>query len=219
MEVICYSLPAREVGGDFYVHHAFDGSRFALAVGDVSGKGMPAALLMTVSLASFQHAISPAHAPGDLLAILDQALLPYTQTTRQNCALCYAEINGQRLRVANAGGITPLIRRVGDRVKWVDVSGLPLGIGLGAQSGYAEEALTLSQGDLLIFTSDGIVEAKNAAGEIFGFERLERAVGQGPMASAQTMLAHLQAEIAVFVGQTEAHDDMTIVILQVGAQR
>ena len=90
---------------------------------------------------------------------------------------------------------------------------------MGAQSGYAEEALTLSQGYLVIFTSDGIVEAKNAAGEIFGFERLERAVGQGQMASAQTMLAHLQAEIAAFVGQTETHDDMTIVILQVGAQR
>ena len=85
IDVICHSTPAREVGGDFYTYHAFelDGSSegiYAIAVGDVSGKGMSAALLMAVSLASFQSIIGQALAPRELLAHLDSAIVPYTRT-------------------------------------------------------------------------------------------------------------------------------------------
>jgi PAS domain S-box-containing protein len=233
LDVICHSVPAREVGGDFYAYHAFTpqslplegmkgGERFAIAVGDVSGKGMPAALLMAASLTALQSVIARAADPSDLLVELDLALKPYTKTTLQNCALCYAEITPPRpeqttglLRVANAGCVTPLIRRAGGTVEWVDVGGLPLGVGLGSRSGYAEATFSLNPGDLIIFTSDGVIEATNAAHQLFSFERLEQAVAAGPKTSAAAMLAHLRAEVTAFAGETEPHDDLTIVVVQV----
>ena len=71
--------------------------------------------------------------------------------------------------------------------------------------------------DPIILTSDGVVEANNAAREMFGFERLEQAVAVGPSTSAEAMLAHLQAEMAAFVGDKEPHDDLTIVVMQIKA--
>jgi sigma-B regulation protein RsbU (phosphoserine phosphatase) len=182
---------------------------------------MPAALLMATSLAAFQSVITRTSSPRDLLAELDLAIKPYVKTTLQSCALCCAEITPftpaleqWHLRVANAGGITPLIHRANNTVEWVEVGGVPLGIGVNAEAGYSEVTLTLNRGDLVIFTSDGVIEAKNAQGEMFSFERLEQTVTCGPRTSA-AMLAHLQSEITGFTGNTELHDDLTIVVLQV----
>lgn len=230
LDLACYNAPAREVGGDFYAYHAFESKdaipRFAIAVGDVSGKGMPAALLMAASFTVLQSTMLQANAPRDLLNKLDLALEPYTKTTHQNCALCYAEIIARPprargtvpeiiMRVANAGCIVPLICRAQNGVEWADISGLPLGVGLGAQSGYTEARIKLSQGDLVIFTSDGVVEATNAQGKLFGFERLEQAVAIGPKTSAAAMLTYLKTEVATFTGQIEPRDDLTILVLRV----
>jgi sigma-B regulation protein RsbU (phosphoserine phosphatase) len=147
--------------------------------------------------------------------------MPYTKTTRQNCALVYVDItipaSNQKgiLRVVNAGCITPIMRRVDGTVEWVDVGGMPLGIGLGAQSGYQEVTLDVSKGDLIILISDGVVEAKNSTNEMFGFERLEEAVKSGPQDDASTMLGYLQAKVIAFMDNAELHDDLTIVVAQV----
>jgi PAS domain S-box-containing protein len=230
-DVICYSLPAREMGGDLYVYHAFDKaeagksghenlpSSFAIAVGDVSGKGMPAALLMAVSVASFQAIIGQGLAPKQLLTHLDEAIALYTRTTGQNCALVYVEItllpDGGVMRVANAGCVMPLLRRVDGSVSWIEVFGTPLGMELSAEVAYQEVEVALARGDLIILSSDGVIEANNAAGEMFSFDRLEQAVAAGPSGNAAAMLDHLKAELAAFAGQTEPHDDMTIVVIQI----
>lgn len=222
LDVVCYSNPASEVGGDFYAYHAFNNfrNRYAITVGDVSGKGMPAALLMAISLASFQSVIGQGLIPKELLAHLDRAIMPYTKTTRQNCALVYVDItipaSDQRgiLRVVNAGCITPIIRRIDGTIEWVDAGGMPLGIGLGAQSGYQEVTMDVTRGDVIVLISDGVVEAKNSTNEMFGFERLEEAVKSGPQADAATMLGHLQSEVLAFMENAELHDDLTIVVAQ-----
>jgi PAS domain S-box-containing protein len=222
LEVVCYSIPAREVGGDFYTYHAFEHGTYALAVGDISGKGLPAALLMSVSLASLQATIPQRLPPGELLLQLDRTLARYTRTSHQNCALCYLEVtpptpesDRRVLRAANAGCIPPLIRRMDGQIEWVHVGGIPLGVELGVELGYREIEFELARGDLIILTSDGVVEAINEREELFGFERLEQAVARGPQTGAEAMLAHLKAEVANFVGQTEPHDDLTIVVAQV----
>jgi serine phosphatase RsbU (regulator of sigma subunit) len=231
LEVICYSAPAREIGGDFYTYQELAGNllvegkpvlkSFALAIGDVTGKGLPAALLMAVSLASLQAVIDQSFPPSQLLAHLDQAIARYTEAARQNCALVYIEIDvgsperGPCLRVSNAGGISPLIRRTDGSVVWVEIGGLPLGAGLEETSGYPEMTMKLAPGELVILTSDGVVEAMNNIGQMFGFKRLEQAVTCGPATSAAAMLAHLQAEVAAFVGDIEPHDDLTIVVARV----
>ncbi len=226
LDVICHTLTAREVGGDFFAYHAFIGpeqvNRYAVAVGDVSGKGMPAALLMAASLTALQAAIDQATNPATMLAHLNRAIQPYTNTTRQNCALCYTEITppqpGQdswRLLVANAGCVPPLVRRASGQVTWVEVGGLPLGVPLGADTLYPQASLPLYSGDLVILTSDGLIESTNPAGELFSFERLEQAVSAGPTYSAAAMLTHLRAEIAAYTEEAELQDDLTIVVVRV----
>ncbi|NTU81638.1 MAG: SpoIIE family protein phosphatase, partial [Chloroflexales bacterium] len=236
LDVVCSSTPAREVGGDFYLYHAFDpadslaqASRYALVVGDVSGKGMPAALVMAISLGLFQSVVGQGKPPAALLAQLDQALAPYTRATRQNCALVYVEVSRQPaqpagsapapgdsvlLRVANAGGVTPLIKRGDGVVEWVEIGGLPLGIELASRLGYQEAALWLAPGDMVILISDGVIEASNAGGELFGFERFEQTVRSGPQQGAEAMLRHLQSAVALFGSDAEPHDDMTVVVVR-----
>jgi sigma-B regulation protein RsbU (phosphoserine phosphatase) len=229
LEVVCYSRSAREVGGDFYSYHVSpalspssngaQGERFGLAVGDVSGKGVSAALLMATSLSLFGSTLSENLSPDRLLLQLDRALVPYTRPRRQNCALCYVTLEADRLRAVNAACIPPYIRRAGGHLEWLDIGGFALGQGLGIQGGYQEVCLTLSPGDLVILTSDGVVEAKNIHDEMFGFERLEQAIAAGPTASAQAMLDHLLAEIETFTGDTEPHDDMTLALMRLEREK
>ena len=225
LEVVCYTQPALEVGGDFYAYHASTQARvllnkYILAVGDVSGKGVSAALLMATSLSQFDASLSLKLNPAELLVHLDGALLPYTKPRRQNCALCYVELVGLNtvrpvLKVVNAGCIPPYLKHADGSVEWAAIGGFALGQGLGANMGYQEIRHVLSKGDMIILTSDGLVEANNAASKLFGFERLEQAIINGPTSSPKAMLNHLKAEIAAHVGEAEPHDDITIVVAQV----
>jgi sigma-B regulation protein RsbU (phosphoserine phosphatase) len=225
LDVVCYTQPAFEVGGDFYAYHASIKARvllnkYILAVGDVSGKGVSAALLMATSLSQFDASLSLKLTPTERLAYLDEALLPYTKSRRQNCALCYVELVGVNtvrpvLKAVNAGCIPPYLKHADGSVEWAGIGGFALGQGLGAQVGYQEIRHVLAKGDMVILTSDGLVEASNTTSEMFGFERLEQAILTGSTASAQAMLDHLKAEIAAYVGEAEPHDDITIVVAQV----
>ena len=225
LEVQCYSQPARQVGGDFYAYYAFSNAecaRYAVVVGDVTGKGTPAALLMSISLASFRSSVRQEFTPSHLMAHLDQALSDYAVPNQQNCALVYAEFVqdcdcdpalGWGVQVANAGCIAPIVRKKDGTVEWVDVGGLPLGVGLGSDLGYQTVDLNLRPGDFIVFVSDGVIEAVNSQNEMYGFDRLEEAVAQGPTVTADAMLNYLKKEVATFVGNTNPHDDITVVVV------
>jgi PAS domain S-box-containing protein len=227
LDAVCYNAPAREVSGDFYAYRrqqSNQGRRFAFALGDVTGKGMPAALLMAISMTSFQAIFPQSRDPSDLLRRLDQAIARYTRTNRQNCALVYADITpntGEHaidrasMRAANAGGVPPLIRRAGGEVEWVDVGGMPLGTVLGAELGFPATTRSLANGDMVILTSDGVIEAMSPADELFGFARLEHAAASGPATSAVAMLEHIRAAVDAFTKGGEPHDDVTIVIVRI----
>lgn len=236
LDVVCYNKPAREVGGDLYAYHSFDpyahavsGERYILAIGDISGKGMPAALLMAISMASFNSIVGRGLGVGDALAFLDKELVDYTHPTQQNCALVYAEISFRNqemkqssnattyavLETANAGCIAPVVRYTDGNVLWIDSGGLPLGVAVDIKPPYEPVTLPLSQGDMVILMSDGVIEAQNDDGDMFGFQRMEEAIRDGTSASSEAMLHHLCSKIDAFVGNTEPNDDMTIVIVQV----
>ncbi|NJN67056.1 MAG: SpoIIE family protein phosphatase [Chloroflexaceae bacterium] len=233
LDVVCYSTPAHEVGGDLYAYHAYEilkpplaVTRYVVAVGDVSGKGMPAALLMSASIASFRSLVGKDLSPSAFLMQMDNAIADYTRATRQNCAFVYLDISqpshqserkgawSSMVRLSNAGCIAPMMKQADGRLVWIDVSGMPLGIGMGATTGYREVSLSMEPGDMMILTSDGVVEARNACGQIFGFDRLEQAVVSGPQRSARAMLSHLRAAVEAFTEGTEPHDDMTMVVIQ-----
>lgn len=225
LEVACYTRPALEVGGDFYTYSATTKNRVLvakhiLAVGDVSGKGASAALLMATCLSQFQASLSRQFTPTERLIFLDKALMVYTKPRKQNCAMSYIEITGANtsqpvLKIVNAGCIPPYIRRGTGPVEWPRVGGFALGQGLGAKSGYEEIKPKLTRGDLLILTSDGVAEAISESGDMLGFDRLEQIVSQGPVNSAQAMLDHIKQELFAFIGQIEPPDDITVVVVKV----
>ena len=225
LDLVCYSAPAEAVGGDFYVYHAFgpaNQNRFAVAIGDTTGKGIPAAMFMAGSIASIQAILPEALSPPDLLTKLDQILAAYAQNARQNCALCYLDVilspgaaGGATIRAANAGGVIPLIRQTDGTTTWLDVVGLPLGVGLGLDFGYTEATVTLAPGDMVVMASDGLIEAMNTSHEFLGFDRFEQIVADGPQGDSEAMLSYLRDAAADFTKGSEIHDDLTIVVLQV----
>jgi len=224
LDVACFTSAAHEIGGDFYRYHRFTpaGSlinKFAFAVGDVTGKGVSAALLMAASLAQFDAALNREFSPPERLVYLDSAITPYTKPRRQNCALCFAELGlaGDKavLQVVNAGCIPPYIKYAGGQVEQPEVGGFALGQGLAAGIGYPQHNQTLSEGDLVVFTSDGVVEAKNPENEFLGFDRLQNIVAAGPVSSAEAMLIHVKQAVLQFMRGASQHDDFTIVVIRI----
>jgi len=224
IDVVCYGVPAREVGGDLYVYYTFSSSSYCIALGDITGKGMPAALLMAVTLSSFRVIVKQELSPKELMMKLDGALYDYTQNTGQNCAMIYVELdltgfqNPSGLATAtfvNTGCTMPLIKRNDGSVEWVKIGGAPLGVGLGYQFGYTESTRNLAKGDMIVLSSDGLVEAMNSDNEMFGFDQFEEIVRIGPLISAEVMVEYLKEKVAQFVGDEEPHDDLTIVVIKV----
>lgn len=244
-EVVCFTAPANEIGGDFYVYQSFSqeagSKRYGLAVGDVSGKGVSAALLMAASLAQFDASLlQPLSLPVERMAYLDEVLTPYTQPRQQNCAMCYVELRIENssqghpkflIDIVNAGCIPPYIKRVDGSVEQLEIGGFALGQGLGAELGYQQATLELYPGDMVILTSDGVVEANNEAGMMLGFDRLKQIVSDftpltadaganlpasmGAGSSAEATLEYLKQAVFAFTGDAEQHDDMTIVVIKV----
>jgi phosphoserine phosphatase RsbU/P len=157
-------LPATEVGGDFYqVLGQRDGSTL-IVVGDVSGKGLAAAMTGTLALGALRTLAAENLSPAALLTRLNDQIVAAQESGFITC-LCVRICPDGRARAANAGHLTPY--RNGEEVAME--SGLPLGIA--AESDYAEAAFTLAPGDILTLLSDGVVEAMSTSGELFGFER------------------------------------------------
>lgn len=216
LRVAGVSLPAKEVGGDFFAYHSFADGRLGIAVGDVSGKGIPAALLMAMALNTFETLVDVYSDQGALLVACNQTLAPRMMESRQNAAFLSVVIDSQRLEaaVANAGLVAPLLLRDG-QLCYIESFGLPLGAI--HQATYAQTTVPLRAGDRLLLVSDGVVEAMNARGELWGFERLERVFAAVGHAEPATIISRILDEVRAFMGATPQHDDMTLVALQVGA--
>lgn len=223
LDLHCYSCPALEIGGDFYTYRESNNakvllSKYVLAVGDVSGKGVSAALLMATALSRFDASLAKPVGPAERLALLDKQLMPYTKPRRQNCALCCIEIVGVNtvnpiLRVANAGCIPPYVRRTDGSVEWIVAEGPPLGLGLGAKAGYAEISKPLQKGDAVVLVSDGAVECRNEDDELFGFDRLQETIASAPDSSPERLVQHLRDAITAFgAACDDPHDDVTLVV-------
>ncbi|HMO56298.1 MAG TPA: SpoIIE family protein phosphatase [Roseiflexaceae bacterium] len=202
--------PARQVGGDLYGYYVRPSGALALAVGDVAGKGMPAALLMSACATALAGSIPSGMAPSPTLGQIHQMLRP-SVGRGQNAAICLVYLDGAQVRIANAGAIAPLVRTAAG-VRLIDIGGLPLGTPLSALTPYTEAEIELAPGDMLILSSDGIVEAVNSRGEMYGFDRFAAAIEQGPGGNAQAMLSHLFADVAAFIGDAEVRDDMAAVV-------
>lgn len=239
LDVVCFSTPAKEVGGDFYTYHAFKTGHFVFAVGDISGKGVAASLLMATSLSQFDSSLSLDLSPTERMMHLDKNISSYTQPRHQNCAMCYVEIisdsssktDNQKtslLYVVNAGCIPPYIRRSDGSVEHFIIGGFPLGTGFGVTLGYEQHIFELLTGDMVILTSDGIVEANNEENELLGFDNLEQIIkdfvppvstpstqGEKQISEVESMLEYIKQRLFDFTGHADQHDDMTIMVIQI----
>jgi phosphoserine phosphatase RsbU/P len=187
-------LPAQQVGGDFYqVLPQPDGSAI-VALGDVSGKGLQAAIKGAAAIGAFRTLAAGSPGPGALLAALNEQVVASRQDGFITMLCARIEANG-KVTLANAGHLHPY--RSGEEIELED--GLPLGVASGIR--YAERQITLQPGKRLTLLSDGVVEARNKDGELFGFDRTQAGSG----GTAQQM-----AEAAQQFGQ---EDDITVVTL------
>lgn len=212
--VFARSIPANEVGGDFYTYIALSEGRAAIAIGDISGKGVGAALLMSLTSSAVESHGRELEHPAEVLTSLNRLLAPRLKANHMNAALMFAvfDPHEQLLRVANAGMIAPmLISEEGSC--FLDVGGLPVGAYPGAI--YHDLSQALKPGDMLLLMSDGVVEAHNPDGEMFGFERLETLLdGAHALGDVRTLVELVLTHVQEFIGEAEQHDDITLVAVR-----
>ena len=210
--------PAREVGGDFYDFHLLSEGRLGVVVGDATGKGVPAALVMSTTCGMLQLAAQAlgSASPGKVLERVNETLLARIPSNMfVTCFYCVVDGGSGRLRYANAGHDLPYLHRNGD-AKDLRARGMPLGLMPGI--GYEEDEIVLGEGEAALFYSDGLVEAHDPKGEMFGFPKLRALISEHD--SERPLGDFLLEELYSFVGEGwEQEDDITLLTLRRSAAR
>jgi serine phosphatase RsbU (regulator of sigma subunit)/CHASE1-domain containing sensor protein/anti-sigma regulatory factor (Ser/Thr protein kinase) len=206
--------PAREVGGDFYDFLRFEDGQVGLVIGDVSGKGMAAALVMA-NTQSVLRAVARRRGitPGQVLEEANELMCAYIPpNTFVTCFYGVLEPKSGRLVYANAGHDLPYLRRRYDDTEEIRARGMPLGLMPGML--YEEGEAVLAVGDDLLFYSDGLVEAHDPQGEMFGFPRLQGLI-EAHRSTDSSLNDFLLSELTRFTGKNwDQEDDITLVNLE-----
>lgn len=219
VDVAARFAPAHELGGDLYDFLAPEPNSLVVAVGDVSGKGVPAALYSAfagelIRSRTFRRRYAPERfSPAGVLASTN-TILNERQLEEYYCTLCYAvfEFKRRTVTLANSGLPYP-IRCSGDSVSQIVLPGVPLGSFAG--STYDEVSFDLAPGDVFVFCSDGVSEANDALGREFGSERLLEVVSKVRGKTAREIVDAIFDAVHEFRGETPPNDDMTAVTLKV----
>jgi sigma-B regulation protein RsbU (phosphoserine phosphatase) len=213
LDIAAKFVPARAIGGDLYDFVGYSMSRTAIVIGDVSGKGAPAAIYAAlVSGILRSHApIEPG--PAEMLSAVNFSL-GERRIDGQFVSLIYAvwDDRNRTLQVANSGLPRPIYCHDG-KIEIIEATGLPLG--LFDDADYDEFSFRAKPGDMFVFFSDGILDASNKAEELFGRERVGEIVAANPNASADEMVKLIFQAVAEHASGVEAFDDQTVVAIRV----
>ena len=217
-KLAAYYQPAREVGGDFYDFLKLDDEHLGLVVGDVTDKGVPAAIVMATTRTMLRASAQRLDSPGEVLKRVNDVIVrDIPPNMFITCLYAILNLESGVLRYANAGHDLPYRRRKRKRsseaggAEELRATGMPLGLLPGMS--YEEKEIVLGRGDSVLFYSDGLVEAHDPHRQMFGFPRLQGLVGAHP--GGATMVDFLLEELARFVGDSwEQEDDITLVTLQ-----
>jgi serine phosphatase RsbU (regulator of sigma subunit)/CHASE1-domain containing sensor protein/anti-sigma regulatory factor (Ser/Thr protein kinase) len=213
-QIAYHYQPAREVGGDFYDFLRFEDGQVGLVIGDVSGKGMAAALVMA-NTQSVLRAVARRRGitPGQVLEEANELMCAYIPpNTFVTCFYGVLEPKSGRLVYANAGHDLPYLRRRNDDAEEIRARGMPLGLMPGML--YEEGEAVLAVGDDLLFYSDGLVEAHDPKGEMFGFPRLQGLI-EAHRSTDSSLNNFLLSELTSFTGKNwNQEDDITLVSLE-----
>ena len=211
-QIWLFTRPANDVGGDLVDFLRMDALRAFVVLGDVAGKGLPAALLMA-KLQATLRALAPEFTSLSEIGARVNTILSRDGLPNRFATLVYLEVTptSGRVRVLNAGHMPPLVVRVSGS------SELPRGsfaLGMLPGASYEEQDVNLNIGDTLIAYSDGLTEAMNAAGDFFGDERLAALLPAVPTLSVARAGERIVAAVDAFVGAAPRHDDLSVVILR-----
>jgi sigma-B regulation protein RsbU (phosphoserine phosphatase) len=213
LDVAAKFVPARAIGGDLYDFIPYSMSRLGIAIGDVSGKGAPAAIYAAlVSGILRSHApIEPA--PAEMLSAVNLSLAE-RRIDGQFVSIIYAVWDDQRriLTVSNSGLPRPIYVR-GGKPEVIEATGLPLG--LFDEAEYDELEFRMKSGDLFVFFSDGILDARSRKGELFGRGRVETIVSEVGSQSASAVVDAIFKAVADHAAGVETFDDQTVVAIRV----
>jgi steroid delta-isomerase-like uncharacterized protein len=210
-QLAAYYKPAREVGGDFYDFLELEDGRLGLVVGDATGKGMPAALVMATTRGMLRAVAQSLDSPGEVLARVNDALCPDIPSEMfVTCFYAILDPKSGTLSYANAGHDLPYLWHEGD-AKELRARGMPLG--LMPEMSYDEREAVLREGDCVLFYSDGLVEAHDPHYEMFGFPRLGALIAEH--GNQRSLVDSLLKELYYFVGERwEQEDDITLLTLE-----
>jgi sigma-B regulation protein RsbU (phosphoserine phosphatase) len=207
------SIPAQEVGGDYFDYIPVDAERWALALGDVSGKGLPASLVMANLQATLRGQTYPGVSVKECVARSNR-LLHRSTSPEKFVTLFYGilDTTAHRLVFSNAGHDNPYFYSGDAPVRRLATGGIVLGAI--DEYPFQEEAVDLAPGDLLVIYSDGIAEAMNAKGGFFGEERIAETIAKHRDATAAELMEKILAAARKFAGKHPQSDDMTLLILK-----
>jgi serine phosphatase RsbU (regulator of sigma subunit)/ketosteroid isomerase-like protein len=210
-QIAPYYQPAREVGGDFYDFHLLPEGRLGLVVGDATGKGVPAALVMSTTCGMLRLAAQGSSSPGQMLRGVNEVLFPNIPSNMfVTCFYAILDPRSGHLIYANAGHDLPYLHRNGD-AKELRARGMPLG--LMPEMIYEEKETMVHSGEAALLYSDGLVEAHDPEGDMFGVPRLRALIAEhGEKRSLGDLLLE---ELYSFAGERwEQEDDITLLTLR-----
>jgi sigma-B regulation protein RsbU (phosphoserine phosphatase) len=210
-EVAAASIPCRAIGGDFFDYFNLPDGYFAFAVGDVAGKGPPAALLTAMIQGAFAAQVTSAGSPAALMAHVNRTLIRRAIQSRFATVMYGMLSPDGRLTYSNAGHNPPVLIGRND-VRRLDKGGLILG--LFPQATYEEETLDLEEGDTLVVFSDGVTEALNTAGDEFGEERLLPCLDEHRACRPQELRDRILESVRTFAASAAQNDDVTALVLR-----
>ena len=219
-KLAAYYQPAREVGGDFYDFLKLDDEHLGLVVGDVTDKGVPAAIVMATTRTMLRASAQRLDSPGEVLKRVNDVIVrDIPPNMFITCLYAILDLKSGLLRYANAGHDLPYRRRrrssssstEAGGAEELRATGMPLGLLPGMS--YEEKEIVLGRGDSVLFYSDGLVEAHDPHRQMFGFPRLQGLVG-AHRSDGPAMVNFLLSELARFTGEEwEQEDDITLVTL------
>jgi len=218
MDISTFSQPAKHVGGDYHDLIGLPSGGLGIAIGDVSGKGMPAALLMANVQASLRTYSESTYSPKEIIYRINNSLCSICQYIEEHrfITLFYGvlEPESRTLIYSNAGHNYPLIlREDGGVFEQLESTGLPCGIVEDAS--YDEAQIELESGDIVLFYTDGITEAMNSDEAIFGEECLRDMILENSQLDSASLVTDVHEGLAEFVGNAPQYDDLTLMVLKV----
>jgi serine phosphatase RsbU (regulator of sigma subunit) len=213
MEIVGMMRPARGLSGDYYDYIPISDQKIQIVIADVSGKGIPAALLMSATAAAVQLEAGREQSMQEIVRRLNGGIHTVSDEGVRYVTLILAQIDvkERRLHFINCGHNPALLLRCRTGgLSLLHSSGPPIGLFEGES--YQLDSVELESGDLLVFYTDGVTEAEDASGEEFGMERLSDVVRRGSLCTAEQLMRDIFESSAGFSGENGFHDDVTILV-------